>query len=50
MKNYYINIPTWAHSMKIHGVNKKEAIKNFKFKHGMLRMPKGFGIWEIEQC
>jgi hypothetical protein len=49
MKHYYVRVPTWAGPMTISGIDKKDAIKRFKHKHGMLRMPKGFGIWEIEQ-
>ena len=46
MKAYYIHIPGWAHSMTAYGMNKRDAVARFRHKHGMLRMPRGYGIWE----
>jgi len=46
MKAFYVHIPGWAHSMNAYGMSKRDAINRFKHQHGMLRMPKGFGIWE----
>jgi hypothetical protein len=47
MTHYYIRIPTWAGPMKTYGIDKKDAIKRFKQAQGFIRMPKGYGIWEI---
>jgi len=46
MKKYLLNIPTWAHCMTAYGTNKRDAVKRFKHRHGMTRMPNGYGIWE----
>jgi hypothetical protein len=46
MKNYYLHIPGWSHSMTAYGMNKRDAINRFKKQHCMIRMPKGYGIWE----
>lgn len=46
MFEYLVNIPGWAHCMSIRGDNKKHALQNFKQKHGMIRMPAGYGIWK----
>lgn len=46
MKRFYVHIPGWAHSMTAYGFNKKDAVKRFKHQHGMIRMPRGYGIWE----
>jgi hypothetical protein len=46
MKNFYLHIPGWAHSMNAYGFSKKDAIDRFKKQHGMLRMPNGYKIWE----
>lgn len=46
MKNYYLHIPGWAHSMTAYGMNKRDAVDRFKKQHCMIRMPKGYGIWE----
>jgi hypothetical protein len=46
MKNYFIHIQGWVYSMNAYGINKKDALKRFKQQHGLLRMPKGYGIWE----
>jgi len=47
MIRYYIHIPQWCHiAMTAYGNNKKDALARFKHQHGMLRMPKGYGIWE----
>lgn len=46
MKNYYIHIQGWAHSMNAYGMSKRDALNRFKYQHGMLRMPKGYAIWE----
>ena len=45
MTKYHIHIPSWAHSMTAYGLNKRDAINRFKHQHGMVRMPKNFGIW-----
>lgn len=46
MKKYHIHIPGWAYSMTAYGVNKRDCLTRFKKQHGMLRMPKGYGVWE----
>lgn len=46
MKHFYLHIPGWAHSMSTYGFNKRDAINRFKHRHGMKRMPAGYGIWE----
>lgn len=46
MKRFYVHIPGWAHSMTEYGFNKKDAIARFRHRHGMARMPRGYGIWE----
>lgn len=45
MKCFYIHIPGWAHAMTAYGVNKRDAVARFRKQHGMVRMPKGYGIW-----
>jgi hypothetical protein len=47
MKQYYLHLPIWKYiQMEIFGINKKDAIAHFKRQHGLLRMPKGYAIWE----
>jgi hypothetical protein len=49
MKNYYVRIPTWAGPLRVYGYDRKDALKRFKQAQGFIRMPKGYGIWEIAQ-
>jgi len=47
MKQYYLHLPIWKYiQMTICGINKKDAIAQFKKQHCILRMPKGYSIWE----
>lgn len=49
MIHYYVHIPAWGSwPFKAYGTNKKDAIARFRKQHGFLRMPKGYGIWEVE--
>jgi hypothetical protein len=44
---YYIHIPQWIHvAMTCYGTSRKDALKQFKRQHGLLRMPRGYAIWE----
>lgn len=45
MNKYFLHIPGWAHAMTAYGTSKKDAIYRFKKQHGIIRMPKGYGIW-----
>ena len=49
MKQFYVRVPYWTGPLVVSALDKKEALKRFKREQGFLRMPKGFGIWEIEQ-
>jgi len=46
MTKYYVHIPGWAHAMTAYGFDKRDAVARFRKQHAMLRMPKGYGIWE----
>jgi len=47
MKTYLFHIPSWIHvASPCFGTNKKDAIKRFKQKHGFIRMPNGYKVWE----
>jgi hypothetical protein len=47
MIRYYIHVPTWIHiAVTAYGTSRKDAIARFRKQHGLLRMPKGYGIWE----
>ena len=47
MTRYYIHIPQWCHiATTTYGANRKDALQRFKKQNGLLRMPKGYGIWE----
>jgi len=46
MKQYYLHLPIWKYmQMTICGINKKDAIAQFKKQHCIVRMPKGYSIW-----
>jgi len=48
MKNYYVHIPAWGSwPAKTYGIDKKDAVARFRKQNGFLRMPKGYGIWEV---
>lgn len=46
MKKFFVHIPGWAHSMTAYGMDKRDAVRRFTRQHCMLRMPRGYGIWE----
>jgi len=46
MKKYYVHVPGWAHAMTAYGMGKRDAVARFRKQHCMLRMPRGYGIWE----
>ena len=46
MSKFYVHMPGWAHGMTAYGLNKKDAVLRFKKQHCMIRMPRGYKIWE----
>lgn len=46
MKKFFVHIPGWAHAMTAYGANARDAINRFKYQHGIVRMPKNYGVWE----
>ena len=46
MKKFFVHIPGWAHAMTAYGMDKRDAVRRFTRQHCMLRMPRGYGIWE----
>jgi hypothetical protein len=48
MKQYSIHIPGWGYAMTAYGSSKRDAVARFRKQHAMLRMPKGYAIWETD--
>jgi hypothetical protein len=47
MKTYFFHIPSWIHvASSCVAISKKDAIKRFKQKHGFIKMPNGYKVWE----
>jgi len=47
MKHYMIHVPGTVYAADEYAANKQQALRQYRSRWRLSRMPKGFAIWEV---